>query len=118
MNAAAPITGGISCPPTEPCELVVIAGFFHKRDREGTGRNNDGYGRTVDHSEKSGSNDCYLCRAALCAARDGVCEVVEELTHATLVHDFTEGNEEEDVGGRDVDRRSVNTFRVREEVAH
>jgi len=28
------------------------------------------------------------------------------------------GNEEEDVGGRDVDRRSVNTFRVREEMAH
>lgn len=102
MNAAAPITGGINCPPTRTgrnngtCELVVIAGFFHKRDREGTGRNNDGYGRTVDHSEKSGSNDCYLCRAALCAARDGIREVVEELTHATLVHDFTEGNE----GGR------------------
>ena len=69
INAAAPITGGISCPPTEPvattapAEFVVIAGFFHKRDREGTGRNNDGYGCTVDHSEKTGSNDYYLCRA-------------------------------------------------------
>ena len=51
-------------------------------------------------------------------AGESVCNVVEELAHAALVHDLTKDDEEHDVGGGDLHAGAVDTVNVGGEVGN
>ena len=80
--------GGSNCPPTE----------------------------AEASTQKTGCNNGNFGRAAFGVTGQGKGDVVEELSHAALVHDRAEQNEQENIAGGYADGGAVNTFRVGEEV--
>ena len=56
--------------------------------------------------------------ATLGVAGEGVCDVVEELAHAALVHHFTEDDKKHDIGRRHLDRGAVDAVDVGGQIGH
>ncbi len=107
-----------TCRHNGACKFIVIPGFFHKRDGERACGHYHGDSCAVNHAQKAGGDNGYLCGTALGAARDGIGKIIEELAHAAFIHNLTKRNKQEDICGGHVDRRPVYPFRVGEEMAH
>ena len=107
MNAAAPITGGMTCPPVEeaattaPEKAGLNPAFFHQRNGKGSGGYRICHGASGDRSHKAAGYHRCLARPPLTAPRKGQSEIDEELSRPGDLQNGPEEDEEKDERGGD-----------------
>ncbi len=125
MNAAAPITGGISWPLTDAAHSIAPAftagmptRFINERDRERADGDHVGGRGTRDHAVEHAADDRGLGRPAAEIAQRAVRQRDEVATGAGAVEQGAEQHEQEDEGRRDLDRRAPDAFGADVELLH
>ena len=88
----------------------AVTEALHQRDGELAGGDHVGHAGTGDGAHQCRGHDRYLGRAADLVAEQAHGEVGEQLDHPGLLEEGAKQNEQEDVGGRHIGRRAIQTF--------
>jgi len=81
------------------CKLLLIAGFLHHGDGDCSSCSHIGYGRSVDHAQKSTGQHRNFCRSSGSSPYQRQRDVVDELAESTVFQVSSEEHEKENVGG-------------------
>ena len=115
-NAAAPMIGGVICPPvddaasTAPAKCARVAEADHRGNRQRADRHRVGDRGAGQHAEHRGGEHAHLGRAARVAAGDRRRDVDEELAQADARGQHAEQHEVEDVGRDHAHRDAVDAL--------
>ena len=123
-KAAAPMIGGISCPPVEatastaPAKAGRLAGPPHQRNREGLRSSSDiGDGTARDGTEQGRGDDRHpppppppFAGPPEVWPASARAEIHEELPGSRALDEGTEQDEQHHIGGRDIKRDAENAL--------
>ena len=98
-------------------KLFAIASLFHQRDSKGAGSHHIGHSRAVDGAQETRGQHGHLGGAALCVTSQSVGDVIKELAHAALVHDFAKDDEQHNIGGGHLDGGAINSIDIGSQVS-
>lgn len=122
MKQAAPMTGGISCPPVEaqastaPGKLRGIAALFHQGNGKGAGAHHVGRGGAGDGTERGAGDDSHFGRAAGGASCQAQGDVLNEVAHAASLQQGAEKDEQRHVCSGSAQRTSEDALGDHEHV--